>query len=1229
MQANENHNLNGQILLSQLKDPNNPGVAAQSGGEQSGVFWLTNKRNTGLNAIEIALAGNNLQRESIPSPLAQEEIFKLCVKRATPAGDNQHILRQWRGAVAARFLLNNCFWGANEDDLHCDQQSLRLEVAIPANIGGAVPNKFLEMMTKATGTRQWEIVCVYRSRNADRQALLQISEEVVAIPAANLNVFLDDNSHQSWLTAIPWVVVQKGRKDKNEETLNTLEFDDPIDYLSVSQLEVLADALSSKLHQPHPPRDAFNALTLFLTDVTNRLTLARKREWTDKQVEEWKRNLCVALLLRDALKTPLSVRDVDLKETGYLGGSDGIGVFLGRTPIAFLSPNILLDIHNPKALDHNEAFLLLNAQVCELLDNPSTQAILRVKLAMLAPHLLQLPWVAQLLGNLPQVNGTPLSIPGVVHTLVEPEANLLVDFSPFTSHFTRSYLNPNTLFSQILLLYTFDLKSESIHTSDEMLFYPPTIPTSWYTLPKEDNSGLQAQTAFVLLPLGVSGGRLLAEQQAYFGNPDLVDICLSVGKDEGHQRQIHVTYSQSVNGIRYTFSKTYAAEQIQMLTTLQDIPAIGIWPNVLTEQLSPPWNTFYNFISYPHQNTRYSAEVFCSREAAQPSASLDPIQLNVVGAAGFTSYSVQKTAIFPEFMLLKFNDSIAGVVPCRQQQSWPKHNHEVILAVDFGASSTVGAYIVTTGDRQAHNANALQAPLFTANSCVAWQLNQAYGEVESLQCFIPELMNVASDYNRSGALFSIVRRFNHAVGGVITGQPQLFLDGHIAYIGDNPPIYEPFVYSGLKFSQLTATIRTGNIRLFLSQLLHLYFLRCHQLGAQAIQVRFAMPLVMPLARRMEFFLLMTEICNEVAGNTGIHLCTPSGILFGSESRAVAAYFLSTRIAMQNGDTLVTIDIGGGTTDFSCFQKTIGNAAINADQYWSTLLAGRKMISERLFASAPTSRLHKEAEKLMLLSTAPTPPEPVPASTVRGTAKNTDMDAFVLAFDQQMRKENGTASSAGGIPPFHDLANQKESAVHSLLTFQLSLLMWFAGLLCDLLQTSATTAENEVLNDAGEVTDRQRIICLAGYGSNFYNILEPSTQKNIQRTALGEDADTIYHVVNSRAQKEEVAQGLLMLAENELTNELTNCNVATTYEIGGVPATVPASTLWSSFREFMDRYVKIFTDDHTVCAFWHDKVCQNNLRRMFLANCTTLQDLCAYLPNLCRTIDIDQYPGGNT
>ncbi|HNW86890.1 MAG TPA: hypothetical protein PKJ47_08145 [Candidatus Limiplasma sp.] len=578
--------------------------------------------------------------------------------------------------------------------------------------------------------------------------------------------------------------------------------------------------------------------------------------------------------------------------------------------------------------------------------------------------------------------------------------------------------------------------------------------------------------------------------------------------------------NESVYG--YSATRVYENSSIQMLDA-EKLPCIALWPDILdtVQPGEPAWKLYYLFVCfrYDADSLHFSTQAF---DIDGNEVSKDNQILGVNTKEGLTqwwrNYFINAK---PGFIQFFHNHQSIGVMllhdnPLQNTYRLHRTQQHMKLAFDFGTTCSIAAVRIGNQD--------CTLPALDDNHLL-WLLNKKEGNLPASRYFISGALCKPSAIEQNGAILTAIRRFDSAIQQSGRKTDSVHIDGNIHFMAENFKRDEQDIEirSGFKImlhhdnavSQEDAEQMTFDTRLFIKQMLHMYFLYCCKQDANRVDVCFATPLALSSDEKKKLVNVFTETTREVAENVGFVYEKDVNIFITSESKAVGAYFQNDRTIMNlNGRGIFTLDIGGGTSDYSFWLQDHGQ--ITSFVCCSNRMAGHEMLArflynellagvsiEYLFTVLEEQAAAKSSVDNYLLSLISSLKQ-ITVSTERAAGK------IEWITDQLLILHNDVFTAA--------ILDPRCSKLLSVITFQMALLLWVGQVVYSMVKERLSI----------EYLKRDVTLCLAGNGSNFYRLL-PENRKNAINSvfnSMGMKMD-IQLPTTTRDQKTEVAKGMLM------------------------------------------------------------------------------------------------------
>ena len=1193
-QGNRNGHPARVPLLSNIR-PDDVGLAQGAQGRFSPTHQGDgNQALQNINYIVANLDGKPNERGSIPDARAQEICFAYMLEHLTPLNAGDDIHREWRGALCAYilsplllFAAQPLPWepgGAAERPLplyweHVKARELEAEQTL---LGEALWDT-VDPLPDENG-REWRFL-VMRQSTGD-YPVLSFDARLLAVPSASLA------DMETLAPVFPWL---------NKASF----FTDPLEALDPDTLRYIDRWIGVWLAQDPSPmsQQARGALTLLQTDVR-----ARVNDLADSEpfAEVWEL-VMQALLLRDLVDTGVTVFRLEdrageaaFQEAMHKAPRDAAamrtwreitdqytyGVQLGDRFAGFLDTEQALWLPAPGYLRDTKAYRDAAGALAAALKEPPLYAAYQYRLQIV-------------LAFFTQIRTSLIAALGPRQTAGMNAAPLV--FSP-----GRSETAPDDV---ALLKHPFAVMSRicGCHTGNTGIFTPgiflfkdiagPLVSSpayrAWHVVNVAETDSASARNAEpagaykALLPLTACGATIIRNCEALRYAP-----CVTLTRD-APLKTVTASLRIELGSVTYEWTTQYRQEAIQE-GDLNDLPAVGFWPDAAAGAGELPWHLYYTYVNFHEDQDakRYMAQVYDADGLCMTPSSAGPVTLDTKDM--HYAWQTQASPRQPSFCLLMRNGLSIGCLLMEKPRLFTAVTRDAVLAVDFGTTFTTGAVMLTPGNPT--------APVFQ-NSVIHWMMNEKQGITWSLEQFIADRFNCLTATGGAEPFFSAVARFTadwndgDANANVRYGN-ELFADGHIYYFGnsihDDNLMGNPRYFS-LKLKDINNPhdINGSNATLFLKQVLETYLLYCRLQGVSVSEIRFAYPLAFDLARQEHFRRNIEALVALVAPRAGMPACKTS---FTSESQAVCAYFCSQPgilrgVAIQG---IITLDIGGGTADYSYYRTNPGQTICHC---YSNFLAGHMLLGAYPYRcrqqkeagnesalnwffdgcnelSANGNLTGEEKDNLKTLAD----------SLASGHARNREYFIFCI--------ERFVSLNA----PLYGKLLQSDAfgEQYTLLLFELTLLLWLGYLLGTQKWASV----------------KRRPVCIhmGGNGAHLFHMLKQGDKDKLCRLVPPGDGVPLETNIN-RCRKREVAEGLLQ--ESDLLSEDI---VATQADCDQT-----VQELWEAFAALCSRFLDAFPERDDEAARFLRSLGGNNRERLkdrFILNVSSFTDLFRFMPEFC-------------
>lgn len=720
-----------------------------------------------------------------------------------------------------------------------------------------------------------------------------------------------------------------------------------------------------------------------------------------------------------------------------------------------------------------------------------------------------------------------------------------------------------------------------------------------------------------LLPLTACGVTIVRNSEAL-----QYDAVFALEQDKDPEK-IRATLRVQHGLVEYEWRSVYGNSTTK-LCEVSDMPAVCYWPNGVANEGDPPWKIYYTYVHFHEKDVpiRYASSVYNANGNKLTRNTLPVIQFLGKDSTHY-AWQTHPSNVPPSFCTLEEDGQCLGSVLFGKPETFPAFTRDALLAIDFGTTTTTGAVLLDKNRK-----GNISTPLFT-HSVLKWEMKGVFGSMWSLNQFVADQLNCLGSHNGSGAFFSAFARFTpqervreeqpseneelqlEPADAYSTSQKpltqsaraqrqNLFIDGHIYYYGDSMHNDNPMGnhrYVGLKLRELENGLAWAedNISMFLRQVLEMYLLYCRLNGSRVKSILFAYPLAFSTKEQEIFRGKVRVLLSQLVENAGLEPFEPD---IRSESQAVCAYFASIpRIQAAMLDKgIITLDIGGGTTDYS--HCMVNKNAGNLCEFYSNFMGGQRMLAEypyqckRLVDGGNRVALEWLYEGLQQVADQGSDDVKTDIAAflteLRGQTVN-QKESFVFCIDRFVSLRPEVFRTVLQTPAFHEQ--------YMLLLLELTLLLWFGYLVGMRSQVRDNT--------------RDLPIYLAGNGSNLFTMISQADLAEMQKV-ICEQGKVNLTVVPSDRPKREVAEGLLQSVVT-FGDGKSQCEL-------GAPST--PGELWTAFSSLIARFVNAFeAHDGKVLECLKDVLGarEKSAKEQFLARNQSLQELCVYLVTFCDII----------
>jgi len=1127
----------------------NKGVGLQPGSE-NGLFSATENGIDNIHSILHGMDGTTDNRESIPSPFSQTEAFQITLRDYAGQVESRITEGQWRGAMCLALLYPILLHGKQEPYWH--QGTLKKNIRFVRLVDACRDQHSMELYTLCVTHKKKPYPLLYFSEHCGVVPVaFGIEEGVCDLPwlvpmkeiAAPSGGTLQANNSNAQATT------QTVRKDR----LDLLYFKDPREYLSLGQLKLLRDAMAE--FRSDYQNIITTAVINFQEDVEADIrALEAKNPY---QIPESK--LLLALLLRNTEDMGLRVVQKNhgsvqfddppqlCKLSGKVCESVQHLVLLNHSIVAYLDDRSILYSVNPTATlmaaqgKAPSPLAVLNTKLDTLLQSKNEhyealKGLIQNQLAKLRANFGDTPLLEELEKQYPaQISAANIILPWKPIGIDEHEAELKDSKYCTLALQVNVRENPSSLFSHVLMYYE-----------------------AGFSYPQEDNERAVIRinqhgenTLYAFRPLGIYGGIALVNNKDF--------SVTTVAIEGGNNLALKATIRVQDHNLIYEASQDYSDDQLRKLD-VGKLPCLALWADVQESENVPDrqWQLYYVFACFPPDvsSMAYQTEVYDHKGQLVPVG-------NQVSRSPYRDgkqmwWRIYRMEENPGFIVYLHNGIPAGIIKLQPKELADanllfQHNTRMQLAIDFGTTASIAA------TRQGKEAPVVVQGL--DNNRMTWLLNKGEGITFADHHFISG--QLFSGSGRATLVPTIVQRYDHRHKNEWPFGEDVHIDGNIHYPLDfsAPDSERKNIYSGFKIllscdrenDRDAVKTHISNTRIFIKQMLHMYLLMCRMKSVSHLDVYFAMPLAFTIEEKEKLTEILKEAVAQVATKAGFD--RDFAVSITTESRAVGTYFKHTAMNSLDYDGVFTLDIGGGTSDYSVWERD--NAGIAATVCCSNRLAGNEMFSallyEELITNQRISILPSALEKIQL-------PEGM-------------SDTYFKSLISMLRSIKPNESDSSDMVTryvdrlFIQYSDQMEKALHSpdckrllgMINLQLAMLFWIGRLVFGTLRTRSV----------GKTT-KPVTICLAGNGANFYRLL-PQAYKNgiIEVFESVETPLSVFLRRDRQEQKTEVVQGLLM--DDSIFQEPENDKRKS---IG----TLDSRDVWESLLKMLKAYATVFTKE---------------------------------------------------
>ncbi len=622
----------------------------------------------------------------------------------------------------------------------------------------------------------------------------------------------------------------------------------------------------------------------------------------------------------------------------------------------------------------------------------------------------------------------------------------------------------------------------------------------------------------IIRPTGIFGASLLTSETEY------TLTCIPKHQDDD-TLLFHTEIVACDRDIRYSAAKDYTGNHIISLDERQTIPCVALWANV-ADRAMPGWRIYYVFVCiHGNESGDFAVQAYDTQDG--PIGPHKYIHSKHTRGKEKYWWSIFECGSRPKYLLLSRHGQSAGMLPL-QGMSLPEavgSNHpskSAILAIDFGASSSIAAYRLNEDNYN---------EIFSMNhNGLLWLLNQKAGLPAANRFFIGnQLFTCLAPKEKFFAVQTIFRT-NERITGDAAMRDAEYLDGNIIDLTSETDEGDAAIQYGFKSIRVASAVADDpkendedmNLRItrvFIKQFLHFCLLSLRLNNARKLDVYFATPLVLTYGAINPLGNAFINITKEVASRAGYNVEQDVNIHVLSESCAVGAFFYQkAQSSIEKSPGIFTLDIGGGTSDYSFWMKQTRD--VNPNACCSNLLGGRELLSRTLCKSIernhlmddfiqsleqqvmsrdPAAQKHKAGDIKKLIKKLKNLRS---TNARRAILIDQWLDLLFLSHHQFMEKVLQSGSCG---------------VLQSIISLGLLLLFWLANIV---------VYDVEKWDNVTAVGHYPKLF-LAGHGANFYHMLPPWRHTVIANVFQKMGRPML--IVSDRGaaeQKTEVAMGLI-------------------------------------------------------------------------------------------------------
>lgn len=497
----------------------------------------------------------------------------------------------------------------------------------------------------------------------------------------------------------------------------------------------------------------------------------------------------------------------------------------------------------------------------------------------------------------------------------------------------------------------------------------------------------QADTRHILLPLRENVTRLftpktLAENFSVEWRPDGTAVCRLKIKVKSQTDSDRKDGPPSVQVRNFVLVRTYLRENC---IRVQNLLAVGIWPNFRFARDPERWKRYYLFESW--RGTTKTNDFI----VRAPSKLLNgpPVMVTQKNNSAEESFQIQELNQFPEFLVCEmaprntpegFEVRPSGLMllkdPVLPQMV---SNRAAVLGIDFGTTGT--SMYWTWTDRAEPKQMQFLDRFFRITDYDQNELRRLTRDF-----FIP-----SQDWS-TRKILSVFQVFTEPTQHEIR-------DGHVLFVHDNDPGAfivgdEKGVRSNLKWAEGDG--KDEPARGFLTQLCMQALAELVADGAGEVAIRYSYPTAFSTENRARLIGIWARVLERLSTITNIRFVDEADTVGNREAVAATRFFSSDEISQSFSISrgALTIDIGGGTTDIAVWGRNPATRRPTLTSHLSVLFAGRDIFLD----------LVRRKDRVLLDLDPTLPLRSLTEKTANAESYNAQLDALIADRGDKMLKE---------------------------------------------------------------------------------------------------------------------------------------------------------------------------------------------------------------------------------